>query len=159
MIICTTGLQQGDPLASLAFSLSIHPTITSISSEFNGWYQDDGTLGGNLEQVSNDLQALQRKLLQICLQFNPRKPEVTVIDAPTLSSHNYVITRISDMLPGKVEVPFDSMWLPGLAKGDENLGTSIARCTRRVELICQCVRNLDPHWALLFLTHYTSAPR
>ena len=84
---------------------------------------------------------------------------MTVIDAPTLSSHNYVITRISDMLPGKVEVPFDSMWLPGLAKGDENLGTSIARCTRRVELICQCVRNLDPHWALLFLTHYTSAPR
>ena len=51
LILCTTGLQQGDLLASLAFSLAIHPTITSISSEFNGWYLDDGTFGGNSEQV------------------------------------------------------------------------------------------------------------
>ena len=80
---------------------------------------------------------------------------MTVIDAPTLSSHNNVITRISDMMPDIFEVPFDSMSLLGSAIGDGNLDTSIARCTRRVELICQRVRNLDPHWALfLFDTLY-----
>ena len=129
LILCTTGLQQGDPLASLAFSLAIHPTINSVSSKFIGWYLDDGTFGGNVEQVSDDLQALQRNLSQLGLQLNPRKSEVTVIDAPTLSSHNHVITRISDMMPDIVDVPFDSMSLLGSAIGDG------ARCSRRVQLL------------------------
>ena len=105
-ILCTTGFQQGDPLASLAFSQAIHPTITSTNSEFTGWYLDDGTFGGNLEQVSEDLQPLQQRLSQIDLQLNPRQSDVTVIEAPSLSSHNHVITRITVIIPAIVEVPF-----------------------------------------------------
>ena len=62
---------------------------------------------------------------QIDLQLNPRKSEMTVIKAPTLSKHNHVITRMSDMMPGIVEVLFDSMPLLGSAMGDENYQTWI----------------------------------
>ena len=38
------------------------------------------------------------------------------------------------------------------------MDTSIACCRRKVELICQRVSIFDAHWALFFLTRYTSAP-
>ena len=59
LIQTATELHQGDPLASLAFLLSIDPINTSINSKFNGGYLDDGTFGGNIDRVSEDLQALQ----------------------------------------------------------------------------------------------------
>lgn len=47
------GPQQGDPLGPLLFSLlSIHPIIASLKSEINIWYLDDGTLGGDTENLT-----------------------------------------------------------------------------------------------------------
>ena len=73
LILCATGLLQGDPMAPHAFSLAIHPIITSINSEFNVWYLDDGTFVGNVDRVSEDLQALQQNFSQIRLKLSPTK--------------------------------------------------------------------------------------
>ena len=62
LLICARGVHQGDPLASLAISLANHLKIASINNEFNGCYQDDGTLRGNKDRVSEDLQVLQRNV-------------------------------------------------------------------------------------------------
>ena len=42
----TTGVQQGDPLGPLLFSLTIQPILDSLPSDlpFNSWYLDDGTI-------------------------------------------------------------------------------------------------------------------
>ena len=97
--------------------------------------------------------------MQIDLHLNHRKPEVTVIDALTLSSLDHGITRISGKMPGIGEVSFDSMSLNGSVIGDGSLHTTITRCTMLVELIHQRVRNLDPYWALSFLTHLYFVPK
>ena len=55
-----TGLQQGDPLASLAFSVAIHPVIKAVNSRFNAWYRDDGTFGGSVQEATEDLNTLER---------------------------------------------------------------------------------------------------
>ena len=65
-----TGLHQGDPLASLAFSLAIHPIICEVSSPFNVWYLDDGTFGGGLEQALNDLGELEGRFSRIGVSLN-----------------------------------------------------------------------------------------
>ena len=61
-----TGLHQGDPLASLAFSLAITPIISSIDCPFNAWYLDDGVFGG--EQVCRNLAEVERSFALIGLQ-------------------------------------------------------------------------------------------
>lgn len=46
LIISQVGVQQGDPLRPLIFSLAIHKVITEIKSPFSVWY--DGTIEGKL---------------------------------------------------------------------------------------------------------------
>ncbi|XP_063371836.1 uncharacterized protein LOC134660067 [Cydia amplana] len=64
------GCQQGDPLGPAIFCLAINPIIQNLSSDFNVWYLDDGTLGGNLETVLSDLSVLKSKFESIGLDLN-----------------------------------------------------------------------------------------
>ena len=41
-LLSAEGVQQGDPLGPLCFSLAIHDLISKLSSELNTWYLDDG---------------------------------------------------------------------------------------------------------------------
>ena len=56
IILSQVGFHQGDPLASLLFSLTLHPIILMIQQriaglKLNSWYLDDGSLGGKKEQL------------------------------------------------------------------------------------------------------------
>ena len=51
------------PLGHLLFSLIIHGMLQQLKSEFGVFHLDDGTLGGNLEEVLRDLRIVERKLL------------------------------------------------------------------------------------------------
>ena len=64
-IFSRTGLHQGDPLASLAFSLAINPIIRNITCPFNAWYLDDGTFGGEPQEVSRNLRELEQGFAQL----------------------------------------------------------------------------------------------
>lgn len=56
------GVQQGDPLGPLIFTLTLHPLVNKISSEctldFHAWYLDDGTIVGDTLEVSKALQII-----------------------------------------------------------------------------------------------------
>jgi len=53
-----TGVQQGDPLGPVLFSLAIHSLVKELLSTFNVWYLDDGTLGGSLQIVMADFNTI-----------------------------------------------------------------------------------------------------
>ena len=53
------GIQQGDPLGPMLFCLGIHDLVSSLSSEFNVFYLDDGTIGGDLQDLENDLARIE----------------------------------------------------------------------------------------------------
>ena len=158
-LLSETGLHQDDPLASLAFSLAINPIIGAISSPFNAWYLDDGAFGGGLEQTLDDLGMLGRALLQIGLKLNQSKCEIPILSSPTTIAYNSTLARVRQKMPNITETLSNRLTLLGAPLGVAGLNSSLSKCSRKVELICDRVQTLDSHWALFFLTRYASAPR
>ena len=68
-----TGIQQGDPLSSLLFSLAINSVSKGITTDINIWYLDDATIGGPVEEVTKNIQRIKSQLGEKGLQINSRK--------------------------------------------------------------------------------------
>ena len=67
IIMSEEGLQQGDPLGSLLFCLTIHPLLMSFKSELRIGFLDDVTLGGPEEVVSEDLTQIEAEAAKLGL--------------------------------------------------------------------------------------------
>ena len=158
-LLSETGLHQGDPLATLAFSLAIHPIISEVSSPFNAWYLDDGTFGGGLEQALGDLARMEGRFSQIGLSLNHSKCEVSILTQTPSVPQNEILARVQQTMPDVVLTPSDRLTLLGAPLTVEGLNYSVPKCKERIDLICERVQTLDAHWALFFLKQYTSAPR
>ena len=75
-IISAEGVQQGDPVGPLFFCLTIHRLISKLKAEFVVFYLDDGTIGGCLDDVSNDLKLIEEEGKDLGLQLNMNKSEL-----------------------------------------------------------------------------------
>jgi len=75
------GLQQGDPLGPTLFCLPIQPLISTLESELNVWFLDDGTLGGDLKNTClSDLKKVITLGAEVGLQLNASKCEIFCLE-------------------------------------------------------------------------------
>ena len=81
-------IQQGDPIGPMLFSLTIHDLVSSLTSEFSVFYLDDGTIGGNLDDITADLKRIEEQGQDLGLYLNVEKSE--------LISHNQ--STVDDVL-------------------------------------------------------------
>ena len=63
------GLQQGDPLGSLLFCLTIHPRLISTSSDLTIGFMDDVTLYGHADTVTGDVEMFSTEGTEMGLQL------------------------------------------------------------------------------------------
>ena len=70
------GVQQGDPLGPLLYSLTTHSLLQAIKSEFTTGYLDDISIGGEVSSVGADVRQLEQQALQLGLTLNHSKCEV-----------------------------------------------------------------------------------
>ena len=75
-LLSTEGIQQGDPLGPMLFCLGIHKLVSSLSSEFCIFYLDDGTIGGNFEELQADLEKIEDHGKALGLLLNVEKSEL-----------------------------------------------------------------------------------
>ena len=78
------GVQQGDPLGPLLFCLTIHQITSQLKSELCVFYLDDGSLGGYLEDVINNVETVERLAGDISLVLNHHKTEIICADSSLL---------------------------------------------------------------------------
>ena len=74
------GFQQGDPLGPLLFCASSLKLARSMTSELNEWYLDDGTLGGRVSSLLQDLETVKRVGPTVGLHLNEDKCEIVTGD-------------------------------------------------------------------------------
>ncbi|XP_026454166.1 uncharacterized protein LOC113355509 [Papaver somniferum] len=79
-IYSSTGVQQGDPLGPLLFSLVLHRLIAKINEQcslsLHAWYLDDGTIIGDTAEVAKALAVVQTEGPELGLILNIRKTEI-----------------------------------------------------------------------------------
>ena len=66
IILSCCGVQQGDPLGPLGFSLALHPIVEKIQEQvpgllINAWYLDDGTLCGSAKDLHTALNIIEEE--------------------------------------------------------------------------------------------------
>ena len=122
-------------------------------SEFNVWYLDDETIGGDVSGLLLDLETVRRAGRRIGLLLNDGKCEIVTDDAN-------VVSEIRAVLPAIRHVPCNESILLGAPIGDETsvdaiLNTKLAT----FRLLTSRLTSLSAHDALYLLKNCFSMPK
>ena len=84
-ILSSCGVQQGDPLGPLAFTLALHPVVEKIKQDvpglqINTWYLDDGTLCGSAGDLLAALAILEANGPGRGLHLNRGKSLLSILE-------------------------------------------------------------------------------
>ena len=147
------GVQQGDPLGPLLFCLTIHPIISRLQSEFKVFYLDDGTLGGPVEAILQDLQQLELEAAELGLQLNHGKSELICDEGSTRET-------VLQKVPGLRQVGCSQATLLGSPIGSEEaINDAIRVKTGMLEVMGNRLNLLPSHDALLLLRSSFAIPK
>ncbi|XP_048485579.1 uncharacterized protein LOC125490434 [Plutella xylostella] len=150
------GAQQGDPLGPLIFSLAIHDVVSSLRSPLNLWYLDDGTVGGDADEVLSDIESLVQGLAALGLRINPRKSEVFAC-AGQLSPATQ--KRLDVLVPGAKLLDRTTFMLLGAPIFPEGVPALVLSKMRTLAETKSHLCQLSAHVALSILRGCLSIPR
>ena len=117
VISSASGVQQGDPLGPLFFSLALSTLVHAVHADwesahltpdFHGWYLDDGIIGGPPEVIRHAVGVIQTKGPKLGLSLNVSKCEI-ISDSAAFES----------AFPQMVHHPLRNWELLGSPCGDE----------------------------------------
>ena len=147
------GVQQGDPLGPLLFCLSLFCLHSELKSEFCVLYLDDVTLGGNAEDLCDDLETVARVAESRGLYLNCCKSEIICEDPSTRDQILYAI-------PGARVVNPVCASLLGSPIGDTaSVSRVIDEMSRQLGVMGERLRHLFAHDALILLRHSFAIPK
>ena len=147
------GVQQGDLLGPLLFCLTIHRLTMQLRSEFFAFYLDDGTLGGSVGDVVEDLWSVERMAEELGLQLNRGKSEVICGDTATRES--FLLAA-----PGlHVTSPTDASLLGSPLGDTDSISNTIREKTQLLQTMGNRLQYLHSHDAILLLRHSLAIPK
>ena len=147
------GVQQGDPLGPLLFSLTIHQLLVSLKSEFKIFYLDDGTIGGPLEDVVADFKRIEQVSDDLGLAINHSKSEVICVNDITHQG----IQSISPMF--QITDPADACLLGSPIGGPQSINQVLYTKKASLERLGERLRLLHSHDDLCLLKNALALPK
>ena len=147
------GVQQGDPLGSLLFCMTIQPVVLNFRSEFRVFYLDDGTLGGPVQDVLFDLQQVEAEATTLGLQLNRNKTELICDDGD-------VCDEVLSAVPGLRVINRGQATLLGSPIGSiDSVDDFIHHKVEKLKLMGERLELLPSQDSLLLLRHSFSIPK
>ena len=151
-ILSAEGVQQGDPLGPLLFCLTLHQHSLFLRSEFNVFYLDDVTLGGDCHDLLHDLKVM-KDAVKLGLTLNTAKCEIISQDMTTC-----VTLLVS--LPGAQLVPTSHAQLLGSPLGDDaSISAVLADKVEALRSLGERLKFLSAHDALVLLRNWFALPK
>ena len=151
-ISSSEGIQQGDPIGPLLFCITIHELVSSLKSDLNVFYLDDGTIGGTLEDITADLRFIEEQGKDLGLQLNVEKSELIAKDQSSASN-------VLSIFPGLQYVPPAQASLLGSPLGEEAMVISLETQIHQLKVIGERLHHLHSHDAITILRHSFAVPK
>ena len=153
LIMSDEGVQQGDPLGPLLFCASSLKLVKSMKSEFNIWYLDDGSIGGDVSTLLSDLYTIRRDGEKLGLVLNEQKCEIVTND-------DVVAAQMKSVMPNIRHVPCGDAMLLGSPIGvDSTIDTSLNSKLVVFQRLADRLKLLNAHDALFLLKNCFSTPK
>ena len=152
------GVQQGDPLGPMCFSLAIHGLASRLKSELNLWYLDDGTLAGSPESVRSDFDAIITHQASLGLEVNLRKCEFSVLGSDP-EQNEALRNSFSAQYEGAKFVPPKELSLLGTPLFQEALDSEVRSRLTTFQSTCRRLESLEHHDALFLLKNVFYIPK
>jgi len=147
------GAQQGDPLGPMLYCMATLQLTRCVTSELNIWYLDDGTIGGHIDDLCNDLFAIKTAGGQVGLQLNEAKCEIITDDTA-------VYHRLRDIAPAVRHVSCSKAVLLGAPVGDAScVDDTLNEKLTNFRHLADNLLQLNSHDALFLLRHCFSTPK
>ena len=144
------GVQQGDPLL---FCFTTMHLLKGLESELRIFYLDDGTLGGKVEDVLQDLQRVTEEAAELGLQLNHAKSEIINWDQSAISA---MLKTAPDLCPID---PEHATLLGSPIGGAEAIDSSIHEKIKALETMGNTLCHLHAHDAYCLLRHSFALPK
>ena len=146
------GVQQGDPLGPLLFSLTINEALSSIQCNFVAGYLDDITMGGPVAQVAEEISKFEISTKELGLQLNYGKCEIVGLSSAT--------TRMwRDTSFQFAAINSSQATLLGAPIGRGGIDVAITSQCTTLQLAARRLSFLSSHEAIYLLKHSIAIPR
>ena len=145
-------------MGPLSFSLAIQSLVSRLTSEYNAWYLDDGTLAGDPESVLADFNTILSEQDSLGLRVNLKKCELAILG--TDSSHNnFVSSSFLNHFPEMGLVAPHHLNLLGSPLFEEGIDNELNARLLDLKLTCSRLEQLAHHDALFLLRNVFFIPK
>ena len=155
------GVQQGDPLGPFLFSLGIQDIITRMKSEFNCWYLNDRTLGGDVNTVFQDAAEIMKMFHSHGLKVNPTKSELFFINDQSREATNVlnVTNLFNSIMDGIKIVNRSDLTLLGSPIFPEAINSVLDEKLSQLSRMSKRLLEIENHEALFLQRHWFTIPK
>ena len=157
-IYSAEGVQQGDPLGPLCFSIAIQGLISKLTSDLNVWYLDDGTLAGHPDIVRADFEKIIAAQDSLGLKVNQKKCEFSVLCSSNDAAQT-LVNSFNESYPEAKFVPTDKLNLLGSPLFQDSLDRELKDRLENFKMICSRLETLDHHDSLFLLKNVFHIPK
>lgn len=155
VISSARGVQQGDPLGPALFCLSIENLSRSLSTEYNCWYLDDGSIGDTIDNVLNNFDIIIKRSSEVGLEVNFNKCEL-------FSTNPYILeatSKFKHLIPSILLVDKSQWRLLGAPLTDEALSSCLEEKSQSLSLLCSRLQSIPSHAAFYILKNCLAIPK
>lgn len=145
IILSQNGAQQGDPCAPLLFCFAIESVISELNSEFEVFYLDDGTIGGEANTVLDDFRMIIRECKKFGLNINTSKCELFFCSETVTN----VIAQFDEVSPGIAIV--EHLTLLGAPISESSTKIVWKKKLEELKFLFERLTSLDSHHISFFI--------